>query len=452
MKIVVVTPGHPGPDLKSLPPALTAPYLAALATPYAEEIKIVDLAVAAIDPSAPAPDVVLLTSTMAQFAQIYQVARFYKERGAFIIMGGPYPNLAYDFDDRIREIADSVVIGEGEKALPQALEDLGSGRLQPTYRMPVDSLAGIPFSRLDLLNHQKYYYATVLMGTRGCVNNCAYCSIRDLYGHKYLKRPVDEVIAEIKHQTSRPHIRWMDRKCIMFWDDNPHCDLDWFHELLEKMIPLKKWWLSQMCLNVANNAETVKLMKASGCKGIFVGIESVSQESLAAQGKADINVVDQYVRQTRILLENGINVIGAMMFGFDQDTPKSLFQDTPALLDKMGLTLLQPHIVTPYPHTDYYRKLEKENRLLTKDPRYYNGYTLIHRPARMSPRELQAGFIRTRKKFYSLPSILRRMAKHNIAQYPEFLIENLMYYRPNYQAIPGVDIKKWLRFLTTLAS
>ncbi len=49
----------------------------------------------------------------------------------------------------------------------------------------------------------------------------------------------------------------------------PHCDLDWFHDLLEKMIPLKKWWLSQVCLNVADNEETVKLMKASGCKGSF---------------------------------------------------------------------------------------------------------------------------------------------------------------------------------------
>ena len=452
MNVVVVTPGHPGPDMKSLPPSLTAPYLAALATPYADDIKVIDLAVSEINPKDQLPDVALLTSTMAQFAQIYEIAKDYKNKGTTVILGGPYASLAYDFDSRIKEVADCVVLGEGEKALPQALEDLANGRLRSTYSMPVDSLEGIPFSRLDLLDHRKYYYVTTVIGTRGCVNNCAYCSIKDLYGHKYLKRPVDEVVEEIKYQTSRPNIGWLDRKCLMFWDDNPHCDLDWFHELLEKMIPLKKWWLSQMCLNVADNKETVKLMKASGCKGIFVGIESVSKESLAAQNKVEINTVDQYVRQARTLLDHGINVIGALMFGFDEDTLKSLFSDTLELMEKMGLTLLQPHIVTPYPHTEYYRKLEAEGRLITKEEKYYNGYTLVHHPARISAGALQEGFIDVRKKFYSFDSILKRMAKHNVYKFPEFLIENIIYFRPNYQAIPGVDIEPWLRFLKSMST
>ncbi len=450
MKVVVVTPGHPGPDWKSLPPALTAPYLAALATPYAEDIRIVDLAVEEIDREAPLPDIALLTSTMAQFTQVFEIGEYYRKKGTTVILGGPYASLAYDYDDRIKDVADCVVFGEGEKALPQALRDFSAGRLRPAYSMPVDSLRGIPFSRLDLLDPSKYYYSTVIIGTRGCVNSCAYCSIKDLYGHKYLKRPVDELIEEIKFQTSRPNIGWRDRKMVMFWDDNPHCDLDWFHELLEKMIPLKKWWLSQMCLNVANNKETVKLMKASGCKGIFAGIESVSKESLAGQNKAEINSVDQYVLQARTLIDSGINVIGAMMFGFDEDTKESLFNDTLEILEKMGLTLLQSHIVTPYPHTDYYRKLDEENRLITKDEKYYNGYTLVHQPARISPGDLQEGFIHLRKKFYSFDSIIKRMLKHNLFKIPEFLIWNALYYRPNYQAIPGVDVKKWLRYLRTL--
>ena len=450
MNILVVTPGHPGPDWKSLPPAATAPYLAALATPYADDIRIADLAVEELDLNAPLPDVVLLTSTMAQFDQIYDVALFYKRKGATIFLGGPYASLAYDFDDRIQDIADCVVIGEAERALPQALEDLSAGRLQSTYHMPVESLAGIPFSRLDLLDHRKYYYVTTMIGTRGCANNCGYCSIKDLYGHKYMKRPVDEIIAEIKYQTSRKGIGWINRKCVMFWDDNPHCDLDWFHELLEKMIPLKKWWLSQMCLNVADNIETVKLMKASGCKGIFVGIESVSEESLAGQHKAEINNVDRYVQQARILIDHGINVIGALMFGFEEDTQASLFKETPDMLEKMGLTLLQAHMVTPYPHMEYYKKLEQENRLITKEEKYYNGYTLVHKPGRMSPADLQEGFINIRKQFYSIGSIVRRMKKRRLHQIPEFLVWNALYYKPNYQAIPGVDSRQWLRYLKSI--
>jgi len=206
MNIVIVTPGHPGPDKKSLPPSLAAPYLAALATPYAEKIKIYDLAVETFDFKATIPDLALITSTMAQFDHVSKIAEYLKDNGAGIIMGGPHATLAYDFDPRIKKIADSVVLGEGERALPQALEDFMNGELKSVYSMPIDSLAGVPFSRLDLLDNRKYYSTTSVFGTRGCVHQCAYCSIRDIYGHKYLKRPVDEIIEEIKFQTSRPNL------------------------------------------------------------------------------------------------------------------------------------------------------------------------------------------------------------------------------------------------------
>jgi radical SAM superfamily enzyme YgiQ (UPF0313 family) len=447
MNLTIITPGHPGPDRKSLPPALTAPYLAGLATPYADTLAICDLGVEPFDFSVPTPDVAMFTTTMAQFDQVYAIARILKKRGSCIIFGGPHATLAYDVDPRIKEIADCVVLGEGERAIPAALTDYLNGDLQPTYRMPVDSLAGVPYSRLDLLDHRKYYSTTAVIGTRGCANNCTYCSIKDMYGQKYLKRPVDEVIAEIAYQTSRPGLGWLDRKLVEFWDDNPACDLDWFHELLEKMIPMKKWWLSQACLNIADNKETVKLMRASGCKGIFVGIESVSEATLKSQNKEIINSIDHYTRQARTLLNNRINIIAAMMYGFDEDTEESLFVETPAFLEKLGITLLQAHIVTPYPHADYYRVLDEQNRLLTRDAKYYNGYTIVHKPRHIHPALLQKGFIQVRKNFYSLPSILKRMRRHHWSKIPEFLFWNAIFYRPNYKSIPGVDMNQWLKHL-----
>jgi radical SAM superfamily enzyme YgiQ (UPF0313 family) len=271
-----------------------------------------------------------------------------------------------------------------------------------------------------------------------------------MYGQKYLKRPVAEVVEEIKFQTSRPNLRWSDRKVVQFWDDNPACDLDWFHELLEKMIPLKKWWLSQMCLNVADHEETVKLMKKSGCKGIFVGIESISEETLRRQNKDTINRVGHYVQQSRTLLKNGINIVGAIMFGFDEDTKESLFIDTPRVLDEMGLTLLQPLMVTPYPHLDYFNILVKENRLITKEAKYYNGYTVVHKPKNIHPAELQEGFIRVRKQFYSWRSLLRRMGKQNFLKLPEFLAWNFLWGPSNYEIIPDVNVWQWLEHLRTL--
>jgi radical SAM superfamily enzyme YgiQ (UPF0313 family) len=205
-----------------------------------------------------------------------------------------------------------------------------------------------------------------------------------------------------------------------------------------------------MCLSAADNEETVRLMKASGCKVIFAGLESVSEETLRAQNKETINRVHRYRKQSETLLKHGIFTVGAIMFGFDQDTEDLLFHRTLKVVKEMGLSLLQTHLVTPYPHLDHYKVLDSQDRIITKDTKYYNGYTVVHRPQNIHPADLQEGFIRIRKRFYSLPSILRRMFKHKISKLPEFLFLNALYRTPNYQVIPGVDIKEWLKYLRTL--
>lgn len=156
------------------------------------------------------------------------------------------------------------------------------------------------------------------------------------------------------------------------------------------------------------------------------------------------------MRQARTLLKHGINVVGAIIFGFDEDTRESLFDDTPKVLEKMGLTLLQPLICTPYPHLDYFKTLSKENRLITKEAKYYNGSTIVHKPKNIHPADLQEGFIKTRKKFFSWRSILKRMLKHNFLKFPEFLAWNVLYHRANYEIIPEVNFVEWLKYLKKL--
>lgn len=450
INVLIVTPGHPGPDMKSLPPSLSAPYIAGIITKIVDKIQIVDLAVQQLDIDKIDVDIAMLTTTMGQSDLIFDIAKKLKKRGITIMMGGPHATLAYNFDKRIVEIADCVILGNGENSLPLAIQDYRMGCLKKTYNIPISTLSGVPFSRLDLLDHTKYYSSTVIIGTRNCPNKCKYCSIRHLYGDSYLKRPVDEVIEEIKYQTSRPGLSWLDRKLITFWDDNPAGDLDWFCELLEKMIPLKKWWLSQMCLNIGQNKDVLKLMKASGCKGIFVGLESVSKESLASQNKGNVNIVDDYKKLAKNILSEKIAIVAATMYGFDQDTEKTLFKDTLKVLTDMGVTIMQAHIVTPYPHSEYFQMLKEENRLITLDAKYYNGYTIVHKPSKITPYELQKGFIKIRKDFYSLPCAIKRMFHHKPSAWLDFIVLNMIYRQPNYQAIPDVDINKWLMHLKEL--
>ena len=218
------------------------------------------------------------------------------------------------------------------------------------------------------------------------------------------------------------------------------------------MIPLKKWWISQICLDVADNEESVKLMKASGCKGVFVGLESVSAETLEDQRKEAVNIVEKYIRQSRTLLKQGLVIVGAIMFGFDTDTKKILFSDTLKMLEKMGLTMLNDLIATPYPHLDFFETLNKDGRIITKEAKYYNGYTVVHKPKHIHPAELQEGAINVRKRFYSWPSTIKRMVKHNFSKYPEFLIWNRLWGTTNYEVIPGVNVKEWLNYLKNVVA
>jgi len=90
MKILIITPGHPGPDIKSLPPALTAPYLAGLISNITAEIEIVDLAVQNFLIENYSPSVALFTTTMGQSDQIFNIAEQLKQKGVTIILGGPH--------------------------------------------------------------------------------------------------------------------------------------------------------------------------------------------------------------------------------------------------------------------------------------------------------------------------------------------------------------------------
>jgi hypothetical protein len=116
----------------------------------------------------------------------------------------------------------------------------------------------------------------------------------------------------------------------------------------------------------------------------------------------------------------------------------------------MGITMLNNLVFTPYPNLNYYKTLVKENRLITKEAKYYNGYTVVHRPKNIHPADLQEAVIKMHQKFYSPRSMFKRMIKHNVLKFPEFLIWNRLWGTKNYEVIPGVDVNKWMNYLRTL--
>jgi radical SAM superfamily enzyme YgiQ (UPF0313 family) len=377
-------------------PQLTMPLLAAL-TPAEHTVSHTDEIVDAVRFDEPA-DLVAITTPTPSALHAYHLAREFRRRGVPVVIGGPH---ATALPDEAARHADAVVVGEAEDTWPRVLDDARRGRFEPLYiSTRKASLAGMPAPRWDLIKGRRYG-KSVTIATRGCPHHCDYCSIPLPYGPGSMRyRPVDEVVREVATSPTR---------AVVFWDDNIGANPHYAKQLFQALTPLGKWWTSQCTANAARDEEFVALAARSGCKALFMGFESISQESLESTNKAHNRVAD-YRRIIASLHRHGVAVHLGVMFGFDADDVR-IFRRTAAFLDEACVDVATVSMVVPMPGTPTFRRMNADGRILTTDWSKYDGKKhCVFQPERMSPRELEAGTEWVARRFYSVRSIVRRLA------------------------------------------
>ncbi|MBC8392300.1 MAG: B12-binding domain-containing radical SAM protein [Deltaproteobacteria bacterium] len=379
---------------------LTHSLLAAY-TPPDIDVSIVDEAFEPIDFDMEA-DIIATTCVVPLAPRAYEVARAFRIRRKTVVCGGPHasllPNVAAAYFD-------AVVIGEGDMAWPQLLSDFRKGRLKKFYKNNCDiNVANIPFSRRDLLNPEGYSILNTVQATRGCPFSCQFCTTRTVYS-KFSTLPVGNVVKEIEQVDGNP----FQRRVILFWDDNLIGNPVWAKKLFQEMIPLKKIWFGQLTFNFTHYRELVELASKSGCRGLFLGLESFNSHSLNNCGKRH-NIVNYYKTGIKLLHDNGIAVYAGIMFGFDDDR-KDVFERTLEKTMELGIDMVAPRIVVPYPNTPLFMKLNKENRIIHTDWSKYNGSYAVFHPKHMTADELERGFNRFNREFHSYRSITKRLWK-----------------------------------------
>ena len=375
---------------------ITMPYLAAL-TPPDWQVEHVDEEVGPADPLARA-DLVGITFHTPSAHHAYELADAYRARGIPVALGGPHATL---LPEEAAVHADAVFIGEAEDTWPQFLEDLRQGCVKKFYRPSAPpSLEGVPQARKDLFIRRDYT-GGVLFATRGCPNTCDFCTLAVMYPNRLRRRPVEEVVAEYASFRG---------KVIIFWDDNISADMHYAKALFRAITPHRKWWSSQASVRAGQDEEFLELAARSGCKQLFIGLESISQASMNEVGKR-FNRVDEYARLIERIHAHGIAVQAGIVFGFDSDTP-AIFDQTVDFLEECGVQNATFNILTPFPGTALFRRLEAEGRILTRDWRKYNGRAhVVYLPRQMSCEELLEGFQRAVRRFYSVGSIRRRLLR-----------------------------------------
>ena len=375
---------------------ITMPYLAARA-PAGWQVAHIDEEAEDIKGEIDA-DVVGLTFHTPSAYHAYHLAARFRARGACVVMGGPHVTL---LPDEARQHADVIFIGEAEGLWEDFLNGFETGAYRRVYQPAgAPSLENAPMARKALF-HRRDHTGGVLFATRGCPNRCDFCAIARIYPHGLRRRPVAEVAAEYAS---------FKGKVIIFWDDNLAGDLEYAKALFRAITPYRKWWSSQASIEAGRDDEFLDAAARSGCKQLFLGLESISQPSLAEVHKG-FNRVEAYAQIIDRIHAHGIAVQAGIVFGFDGDTPE-IFKDTVDFLERAGVQNATFNILTPFPGTPLFQKLEAEGRILTRDWRRYNSRSdVVFQPKRMSAAQLLAGFRSANERFYSLPSLLRRLSR-----------------------------------------
>lgn len=375
---------------------ITMPYLAARAPP-GWEVSHIDEEVEAIDWELDV-DLVGITFHTPSAWHAYAIAARFRSRGICVALGGPHVTL---LPAEAAQHADVIFIGEAEGLWEDFLRGFERGTHLRAYRpTSAPSLDQIPMARKDLF-HRRDHTNGVLFATRGCPNRCDFCTIGVMYRQKFRKRPVAEVAAEYASFRG---------KVIIFWDDNIAADRQYAKALFHAIAPYRKWWSSQASIHAGQDDEFLEAAARSGCKQLFLGLESISSESMREVRKS-FNRVDEYQRIIDRIQAHGIAVQAGIVFGFDHDSPR-IFQDTLDFLERAGVQNATFNILTPFPGTPLFHRLEAEGRLLTRDWRKYNSrQDVVYQPKQMSPAELLAGFRYANERFYSLSSIAKRLSR-----------------------------------------
>jgi len=306
--------------------------------------------------------------------------------------------------DEALEHADAVVVGEAEGVWPRLVSDAASGQMQRIYRADkITDLQGLPKPRRDLFPGTKGKGSIPIpIGvetSRGCPYDCEFCSIGRTLGRQYRVRPVHEVIAEIEAIDS-PHIFFVDDALGL----NKHAA----KKLFTEMIPLRRLWLAQGTVSLAEDLELIGLMKRAGCLGLLIGFESVQKGTQNEVNKIKNLRIDFYEAMRRFHGE-GFGILGCFVFGFDYEN-KDVFEQTLEFIMRSRMDVAQLRILTPYPGTRLYERLISEGRLFVHDW-WLHGYppdTLLYQPKSMTAEELINGFARLNRQAYSFGAITKR--------------------------------------------
>lgn len=425
MKISLIEPAPPGFHIYSFVKQvrLGLPLIATMLRDAGHEVDVQVEVLGELDwDTILASDLVGVSTITSTTMKAYAYAERARAAGIPVAMGGPH--VTFETDEAL-EFADYVVRGEGEEAVFELIEVLigkreaqtvagmswvdesGVHRHNPS-RPLLSSLADLPHVDLSLVSHHEKIDPRPILSSRGCPHDCEFCSVIMMFGRRPRSEPEDHTIESIRQAAGRP---------IFFYDDNFILSKRATKALLARMIreQLRTPFSAQIRVDSVykggkTDHELLHLLVEAGCDGVYLGLESVNPETLAAFNKRQS--VDDIVGGLAALHSYGITTHGMFVLGSDADTVESI-RETVDFAISSGISSAQFLALTPLPGTRQTARFRAEGRVFTNNWSLYDGLHVVYWPRNMSPWQLQREMLDAHRRFYS-PRRLRTNSRQRL--------------------------------------
>jgi radical SAM superfamily enzyme YgiQ (UPF0313 family) len=369
-------------------------------------------------PTDPFPEVVGISVHLTFANRAYELAHWFRDRGAKVVFGGLH---VLSCPDECAPHADALVFGDGVQAWPQVLRDVERGTLRGRYEGSfMRPYSDDPAPRRELVPRGQFLTPTSLIATRGCHSRCQFCYLStDGLHMPYQTRSAEQIAGEFV-AGGQPY--------AVFIDNNLGSRPTFLRELCQALRPLDKIWSAAVSIDVTDDPRLVREMALAGCTGVFIGFESLQADNITDARKKSPSPAE-YARRVAIFHNNGIQVNGSFVLGFDHDRP-DVFDRTISWIEENRLECATFHILTPYPGTPLFRQMSAEGRLLHMDWSRYDTAHVVFRPKHMTADQLAAGYTRCYRTLFSHASIWRRRPADWRAVLP-YLAMSYLYKRSN---------------------
>ncbi|MBS3820105.1 radical SAM protein, partial [bacterium] len=362
-------------------------------------------------------DLVGISTITSTAPRAYKIADRIREQGIPVIMGGPHVTF---LSEEALEHADFVIRGEGEKALMKFMDawegdrdyshvpNLSYRKGGESFHNPqapaIENLDDIPFPDFGARytkDPPKRKQTIPIQTSRGCPYNCEFCSVTGMFGKKFRFRSTQNIIKELRYYNKKTNH-------IFFYDDNFAANRKRLKTLLKAMIKedFKFDWSTQVRIDIAKYEDLLSLMHEAGCRVLYIGLESINPQSLAAMKKKQ--TVEEIKDAVRVIQKHKIRIHGMFVYGFDEDDWQTV-KKTIRFAKKTGISSSQFLILTPLPGSQLFKRMVSQGRILFKDWSLYDAHHVVFKPAKFTLMALQKAQIISHKKFYSLKRSIKKI-------------------------------------------